>query len=533
MATAELPVESPPAEPLTSLRAIRAAHTELLQQVPADRIDAPQIALIADFLNRSAAAGAFLDLPEDRAAAQGLLDYWKSSLYSQRRQAAFGEGAVRLPAATLADFSPAAVEEIVKSAEARLVGDQKVQAARNLLLKLIQLPAERGTPQTDEVERSKLLEREPRAAEQVLADLEAAGVLERFGDPPRVRLRADALLRRWPRLAAWLEKRLLFREAALFWDRHNRDRGALFTRELLAQSHPYHNENALESEFVKAVNAEADRQEALHRQQLRTWRRVAVAMGVMVLLDFVCLGYVAVTFSQRQQLAIEQKELAEAKLRQGRMMNMVGLLRALGNIAAAESPAERQLAIKGWEVLEARGADDPEIAAFLKSFAGQIRTIATDRQRHANSAVQSMQYKELQGEVLELATAFRDDVVKSRDDASIQRLSELREDYYSIIRFLVEKIVAAAQSGDSASSVQPYLREFWQLYWGEMGLVEGPDVKTGMVQFGNRLWIWSEHAAGRNEPFKDLDGPAQRLFESLEKELKLPIEPSTPPAASL
>jgi hypothetical protein len=96
------------AEPFRTLAELRRAHTGLLRdyhaQDDAERPAASLIVAIEEFLRRGASSGALLDLEEDRADAQVLLNYWTTVLYA---------AGVAAPPALLADPDPAAVEASV------------------------------------------------------------------------------------------------------------------------------------------------------------------------------------------------------------------------------------------------------------------------------------------------------------------------------------------------------------------------------------------------------------------------------------
>src|SRR5262245_31349015 len=81
--------------PFASLAELRDRHAELLRAVPTDELEEKHLDEVKEFLRRGAATGAHLDQPADRQAAQGLLDYWKATLYTQKRRA----GTLRTPAA--------------------------------------------------------------------------------------------------------------------------------------------------------------------------------------------------------------------------------------------------------------------------------------------------------------------------------------------------------------------------------------------------------------------------------------------------
>jgi hypothetical protein len=80
------------ASAFASLASLRDAHTQLLLSVRRDRQDAGQRKLISDFIDRAKATGSQLDAPADREAAQNILMYWASQLYSAGDRAALDAG---------------------------------------------------------------------------------------------------------------------------------------------------------------------------------------------------------------------------------------------------------------------------------------------------------------------------------------------------------------------------------------------------------------------------------------------------------
>ena len=79
---------APEASAFASLAVLRDAHTQLLLSVRRDRQDADQKKLIYDFIARAKATGRRLDAPAEREAAQNMLMYWASQLYSAGDKAA-------------------------------------------------------------------------------------------------------------------------------------------------------------------------------------------------------------------------------------------------------------------------------------------------------------------------------------------------------------------------------------------------------------------------------------------------------------
>src|SRR6185503_6653873 len=80
----QMTVTTEPAVAFTSFEAMRERHTELLNSLKSEP-DASITNSVLVFLQAGAATGAVLDEPIERNAAQGMLDYWKATLYTQRR----------------------------------------------------------------------------------------------------------------------------------------------------------------------------------------------------------------------------------------------------------------------------------------------------------------------------------------------------------------------------------------------------------------------------------------------------------------
>ena len=75
-----------PAPPYQSLSALRQANDDLLASLPEDKSDTDAwkscTTRIFEFIHRAVTTGALLELPFERRAAQGLIDYWVASSYN-------------------------------------------------------------------------------------------------------------------------------------------------------------------------------------------------------------------------------------------------------------------------------------------------------------------------------------------------------------------------------------------------------------------------------------------------------------------
>ena len=76
--------------------------------------------------------------------------------------------------------------------------------------------------------------------------------------------------------------------------------------------------------------------------------------------------------------------------------------------------------------------------------------------------------------------------------------------------------------------VDAYIKEFWRLYWGPLGMVEGPEVETAMVKFGNALRAWERWELKKPRESwptirEDLARTREELVKALGYDLDKPI----------
>jgi hypothetical protein len=281
--------------------------------------------LVLDFLRRGAATGAVLDAPKDRQIAQGLLDYWKATLYTQRRSAQETAQTERdlssIPLARLADFDEQNLAQLAAAAEEAVakLAPQEQQAAQAMLLQLIQ-PRPDGTGfntvPAQEEDLAALIR--PASANTMIEGLVQAGALRRTGDADQqgrtLELASESLLRLWPRLATLIDQRRRFRESARLWDKHNRNSGELLTGAPLANGSYYHNLDPIEEAFLR---------ESTQRHTSRwRWMATGAAMAALVaiaLAVFAFLQWNEAAVLRDNALNLEQKaedaQTAEATAR--------------------------------------------------------------------------------------------------------------------------------------------------------------------------------------------------------------------------
>jgi Novel STAND NTPase 1 len=298
---------------IPSLAALRDAHAELVRAVSKEGGAQAQRDNILAFLEAGAAAGRAIDAPADREAAQALLDYWKATLYTSTRDTLrkgetgeVGDSAARLPPGLLAEFDEKSALAGVDTAEqaVQAMPREDRQLAQRLLLQLVRFDSFRDrfvpAPATREELRSA---GDPAAVDRVLTALSQAGVVRTSpaaGGGESVELTSEALLGRWPRLAAWLEQRRRLRDAARFWDKSRRKPGALLTGTALKDAAQFPNLDPLERDFVDA---------SLRRSGM-WWRGAFLVAGAMLLVTLGLLVLVAILWN-REQSARRAAEKAE------------------------------------------------------------------------------------------------------------------------------------------------------------------------------------------------------------------------------
>lgn len=538
---------SAPAFP--SLAALRARHTELLRSLPAEGASDRERESILEFLETGAASGILIDAPADREAAQGLLDYWKATLYTQRPSSLSSAIPPRVPTAVLANVDRGRFEEIIQRVEAILPREAASEAdTRRILLNLIHLEPEGSEFRLTTLPRADLDHLVASSSGPgLLAQLIDAGLL-RVNDANTVELSYEALTRRWPRLARWLEKRRLFRDAAMVWDKHNRDPGALIVTSLLDEGRSYKDLNNLEKEFVAASEAEAARlvseKEAIHQRDIeqvkrlteesanvRYWQRIGVLVGVfsvaMVLLtvwalrqrnhanearegekkasDLLLVEKERSFALERERIAAQeanrhkeaQAALEEKKRRQQEHVSKkILLVQTLGDVATASSDAEFDLASNRWkEVSEGLRKDTWWFQGFLANHDAEISAMLRSRRDAA----------ERRSILLEISQAIRQVVEQMNDPGFLSVLRAPQARWYGDALYMADQITCAVNQDRPITEVAAYRRQFWKLYWGEMALVEDQSVAAAMKKFGDVLTVWEEAA----EKGKGLLAPAE------------------------
>jgi hypothetical protein len=532
-----------------SLAAMRKRHAELVRSLPRTSgaqqqgLSTEHFKNVQDFLARGAATGVILDDPEEREIAQGLLDYWKATLYSHAPQPSAGATATtqapyELPqtSSILADFDSEGVQGLAQDATRIIeaMSPEQQQLAWRVLQRLIQM-ADQGPEYVITPIPWKDVEcvADARQVEAVLMPLRTAGVVYRTKDG-RLQLALEALVRRWPGLAQLLEKRRLFRDAALFWDRHHRDAAALVAGSLLKEAEGYRDLNKLEHEFVNASEAEAKRldeeTQRTHRKELelkytrrlvRAWRIVGILVGLSLVLvvGFVIwqqilnqqLTYAYIqlyeanqkTEELNRQLEAVNRELAKQKRSEEKarkkaqserlLWRTLALVQLLPEILEANTSAKREIARIHLKYPPRAILEDPLVNRFLKDSEGTIAAIF-DLKENNNApnhpAVTFLVAERQEFLILEITRRWRNQLLDLKDDEVKEVLKSIRRTSFGTLGAIAQQLASGAEKGKTLRELDAFRREYWKLYWGKLGLVEGHKVESAQVYFGQAVRLW-------------------------------------------
>ncbi len=300
-----------------SLKALEDASDALIASLPEDELsvsDSDHDAIagrIALFIDRATMTGAVLDAPDDRKAAQALVDFWSAKFYAipcetpTKQRSSIRANTLLRPFDLVAVTVTVAEGKKVLASLSRKDGDDESKSVlRQILLRVApslndhvasyQGLAERmllrtvGMSEGDRackpvaVKRNDLLLLgDPKRAKEVLDSLIAAGVLrvepKETGD--LISLRYGAMIREWDALRALIGKRVAFRDAVMVWAQRARAKGALISAGLADQAlADYADLNALERDFIAASSSHS--------------RRKIIALAIVCTVAVGMFGYV-------------------------------------------------------------------------------------------------------------------------------------------------------------------------------------------------------------------------------------------------
>ena len=421
-----------------------------------------------------------------------MLDYWAASLWDAAVVSSAdhvdGSQEAVLDAfdeqSTLAAAAAAAERAFGPSA-----GDRReLDVLRRLMLRLLPLAPEDDRPVVTKVRRTDLRRAAGRdrivdygrrapsrseVADRVLDKLYAAGVtrITRTADGDEwVALAHGALPRYWRRLGDWIEWRTQFRERARQWAR-GRGTGALVRDSWLEEGRAYADLNDAEIEFIEASVAEQARRNLQMRLGL-------VALGAVAIAAVVAIALLIVRDRREADIRRENdRREAEARQADRSLDGLLRLTRSFAEAATAPNVAEQRIAMFRWGIVRQEFADDarfgPAVRRADETLTAAAAPGATDADAWARAQVNLPAVRALRADVLRPASV-RDRVRGDRERA------------YRMVKLCAGQ-TAATIADEPLVNAAPYVREFWNLYWGPMLVLEGGRVEGAMVRFGDAL----------------------------------------------
>jgi hypothetical protein len=317
-----------------SLTILENASDALIASLPEDELpvsDSDRDAIcerIAQFIDQATMTGTVLDAPDDRRAAQALVDFWLAKSYAIASEAHAKQRSSTRGITLLRPFDLATVTATVAKGDdvlaslsrkdedehksflrrillrvAPWLGDDAASyqdLARRMLLRTLRMSEGDGTCESVAVKRNNLLSLgDPKRTNEVLNALVASGALrvesKESGD--LVSLRYDAITREWDVLRALIAERVDFRGAAVIWDRRARGIRALGSAGQANKAlTDYADLNALEREYIAARSSYS--------------RNKIVAVSLVCAVTLPILGFISKHLYDRWASAKEEAEVA-------------------------------------------------------------------------------------------------------------------------------------------------------------------------------------------------------------------------------
>jgi S1-C subfamily serine protease len=468
--------QAPAGQRFESLDALRAAHAALLNGISAERLSAKDEERVRDFLERAAATGTILDAPADRRLAQGLIDYWVASLLTDKPdQADTAGGPARAVSRLLSPFSADTVKKSIDTADAWIgkLPPEDQALVRRIMLRLVRLSRDGKSFETVPAARAALFDVAPSEAKvnELLDRLAQSGVIRiapgDTTDADQVTLRSPALLTDWERLAGWLRERKEFREKVHAWDRTGRPRDELLQKDALDEVRIYHDRNDPERAFIEQSRYRELRKN--ERNRLLAWLFGGLTVFSLVAAGAAIWGWVAAAREEDRATGYA-KNISDKQ----QLVTLATFVRDLAEMATARSPAEQRIAIERWQGLAERVQRDDQYA-LLRQFDFKILQ---------DQATAATNWNKIRPDTLREIRSLRNPVIANPE--VYPALDNMRTSTFRMAKLCAQNIVNTLRNRPF-SEAEPYVREFWALYWGDMVLVEGPEVEAAMVRFGKAL----------------------------------------------
>lgn len=536
-------------EDFAALGPLQDRYFELVRTAGKDVADPKAFPPVAEFVAKAVAAGKWVDAPEDRAAAQNYINYWVSRVASAVRLAertddgprARTDSTPRFAETVLAPFDPATLEEGARGAERWLASHpDRAATARRILLRLARLQPDGETFEALPTFRSAFFDfAEPGEVNEILKGLEDAGAVRTVrGTRPEldtVALRSPLLLEAqfdalWPTYAEWRDGRRQFRRNAGNWNRTG-GRAAL-DPDAFEDARLYHDRDRSEWDFLKAVrNAEQKRRDTivfglvlagicvgvLLPLAITAWRGWARSEANAIIAEGEknAAELAKLNADSQKAIAIREKDKADSANRameaQSDLVGRVECIRTLAEIGAARTDAELAIGLNRWKSLLDRFERQnpkpdrllatvrlrfPDVEGGVVAVARKARDLKPPERKNILTLdlfdreipwYNGADWRAFNRRVLKLAREFRNELVDRSDPLIENELMAIRDAAYKRVRLCLDKFLGTVGGQKSFDDAAPYVREFWMNYWGDLGLVESPDVADAMRELGDKL----------------------------------------------
>jgi hypothetical protein len=282
-------------------------------------------------------------------------------------------------------------------------------------------------------------------------------------------LRSPNLIPEWGTLAVWLAERRRFREDVTSWDKAGRRADRLYDRPRLEEIWHYHDRNRLERKFADASRDRLRRRNEWNR--VLKWVFLGLAVAILV-------GWITawIYYHQAKKEARAAEE-ANATLSQKQQLTNIRLfVRGLGELASAHNAAQRMVAKARWDAQLAQFRKEPQFSPFLDLNMEKLRQCAICKEGPTEISP---------GDLAEIRR-LRNSVLANEQLLPV--LLSMRAVSYDMVELSARQAVAGLKTDKpSYSEVEPFAREFWTQYWGDMLLVEGREVEAAMAGFSQTL----------------------------------------------
>src|SRR5262249_20571236 len=240
------------------------------------------------------------------------------------------------------------------------------------------------------------------------------------------------------------------------WDRAGQPAAALATGDRLEEARSYFDRDSLEREFL----------EQARRQEWRTSERNRIlkwVFGVLALVALIAGGVVGVSsyLVWRANDALSKKQ---------QFTDLRLIVRGVGELLSARTAPQQGIARERWDALLGQFDDDKDAAELME-------------QLDVNELARCAECQDgpggLSGADIARIRSMRNRIIKNSTLDPTLRV--MRGVSFAMVRLSATQAVKRLKEGKAYKEVEPYAREFWTQYWGEMLLVEGSRVEVAMI----------------------------------------------------